>query len=668
MPRFLPVAFLFSTALLARPAAAQAQRVASPVDSARQRELGEVTVYATRLGQLAGQSGRYVTVVPGAALSRYPVASLDDLLRLLPALEVQSRGNFGTQADITLRGSTFNQVLILLDGMRLNDPLTGHFAGYFPITPAEIEQIEVVRGPGAALYGPDAVGGFVNIVTKTFAATHRPDGAELAGTFLAGEYGLKSTNAGFYGQDKGLRLAGGILNNTASGQQLDLPGGGRNDFKLNTYSLSGAYQISDKLSAAARASFDRRDYNAQNFYTTATGDRARETTSRDWYQGQLRYEWNERARTELQIVGTASTDLYLYTPTSVASDHLMHYLNVQGQHQLQLSDKVRLSLGGQADRRAVQSNDRGDHAVWHTGAFAVAGLAPAAGLSLTAALRVDHDQNYGTEVVPQLNASQQLSEKLTVRGAVGRGIRAPNFTEQYNSAIRPGTVPSGFNVGNPSLSAERTWNYEGGLDYQPLAALVLRGTYFNRSGRNLIDYVSQPGRQVIEGSGFTNLNPNGTYRFAQNLFAVRTQGIEAEVTTRAQLAPGLRLDGSVGYTWVSLNTEGDVQSQYLSNVARHLVSGNVSLTHRRFTLAFGGLYKVRAEQNTTVTATNGQLAATLTPSYAVFNARLDVALVPERVWLVGQAQNLFNAKYSDLLGAQMPTRWLMAGVRVALRK
>jgi vitamin B12 transporter len=668
MSRFLPAAFLLYTALLARPGAAQAQHASAVADTARQRELDEVTVYATRLGQLAGQSGRYVTVVPGAALSRYPVASLDDLLRLLPALEVQSRGNFGTQADITLRGSTFNQVLILLDGMRLNDPLTGHFAGYFPIAPTEIEQIEVVRGPGAALYGPDAVGGFVNIVTKTFAATHRPDGVELAGTFLAGEYGLKSTNAGFYGQDKGLRLAGGILNNTASGQLLDLPGGGRNDFKLNTYSLSGAYQISEKLSAAARASFDRRDYNAQNFYTTATGDRARETTSRDWYQGQLRYEWNERARTELQIVGTASTDLYLYTPTSVASDHLMHYLNVQGQHQLELSPKVRLSLGGQADRRAVQSNDRGDHAVWHTGAFAVAGLAPAAGLNITAALRLDHDQSYGTEVVPQVNASQLVSEKLTVRGAVGRGIRAPNFTEQYNSAIRPGTVPSGFNVGNPGLSAERTWNYEGGLDYQPLAALTLRGTYFNRYGRNLIDYVSQSGVQVIEGSGFTNLNPSATYRFAQNLFAVRTQGIETEATTRAQLAPSLRLDGSVGYTWVNLNTEGDVQSQYLSNVARHLVSGNVSLTHRRFTLAFGGLYKVRAGQSTTVTATNGQLAATLTPRYAVFNARLDLALLPERVWLVGQAQNLFNAKYSDLLGAQMPTRWLMAGVRVALRK
>ena len=665
MPYFLPRFLCSAAGVAALPLVALAQQPApAPADSTRQ--LGEVTVYATRLGQLAGQTGRYVTVVPGAALSRYPVASLDDLLRLLPALEVQSRGSFGTQADITLRGSTFNQVLILLDGLRLNDPLTGHFGGYFPITPAEIEQIEVVRGPGAALYGPDAVGGFINIVTKTFAATHRPDGTELAGTFLAGEYGLKSTNAGFYGQDQGLRLAGGILNNTASGQLLGLPGDGRNDFKLNTYSLSGAYQITQKLSAAARASFDRRDYNAQNFYTTNVGDRARETTTRDWYQGQLRYEWSARARTELQVVGTSSTDYYLYTPTSVASDHLMHYLNVQGQHQLQLSPKVRATLGGQADRRAVRSNDRGDHAVWHAGAFAVAALAPTAGLNVTAALRLDHDQNYGTELVPQLNASQQVGEKLTVRGAVGRAIRAPNFTEQYNSAIRPGTVPSGFNVGNPGLSAERTLNYEAGFDYQPWRALAVRSTYFHRAGRNLIDYVPVPGSQAIEATGFTNLNPAATYRLAQNLFAVRTQGIETELTTRAQLAPGLRLDGSVSYTWVHLAVDGDVQSQYLSNVARHLVTGNVSLTHRRLALAVGGVYKQRAEQHTDATATT--LATNLTPSYAVFNARLDVALLPERLWVVGQAQNLFNAHYADLLGAPMPTRWLMAGVRVALRK
>lgn len=636
----------------------------TPADSSR--SLREVTVYGTRLDQVAGQTGRYVTVVPGRTLSQYPVASLDDLLRLLPAIEMQSRGNFGTQADITLRGSTFNQVLILLDGMRLNDPLTGHFAGYLPITPAEIEQIEVVRGPGAALYGPDAVGGFVNIVTKTFAATHRPDGVELGGTFMAGEYGLKSTNAGFYGQDNGLRLAGGILNNSATGQLLNLPGGLRNDFKLNTYSLSAAYEVSSKLSAAARASFDRRDYNAQNFYTTNAGDRAREITARDWYQGQLRYDWNARARTELQVVNTISTDYYLYTPTSPASDHLMRYFNVQGQHQLRFSEKVQLTLGGQADRRRVRSNDRGDHAVWHQGVFAVAGLRPTATLNLTAALRLDHDQAYGTEVLPQLTASQQLGERLTARAAVGRAIRAANFTEQYNSAIRPGTVPGGFNVGNPALDAERTWSYEGGLDYVLGSALTLRATYFNRYGRNLIDYVATPGSAVQAGTGFTNLNPAATYRFAQNLFAVTTQGLELEASSRAQLSTGLRLDGSVGYTFTHLDVDGDIVSQYLSNVAKQLVSGNVSLVHRRFTASVGGVYKQRAAQQTTPSLTIND--AVLTPSYVVINSRLDVTLLPERLWLVGQAQNLFNAKYSDLLGAQMPGRWLMGGVRVALSK
>jgi iron complex outermembrane receptor protein len=639
--------------LIALPALAQ-----TAADSARQ--LNEVTVYATRLGQVAGQTGRYVTVVPGAALSRYPVTSLDDLLRLVPALEVQSRGSFGAQADITLRGSTFNQVLLLLDGMRLNDPLTGHFAGYLPITPAEIEQIEIVRGPGAALYGPDAVGGFINIVTKTFAATHRPDSMEAQATFLAGEWNLKSTNAGFYGQQKGLRLAGGVLNNSTDGQPRPAPSTLRNDVAATTYSISAAAEITAKLSAAARASFDQRDFNAQYFYTTNAGDQARETTSRDWYQGQLRYEWNERARTEMQLVGTASTDVYRYTPASVASDHLMHYLNLQVQHQQVLSDKVRATIGAQADRRTIASNDRGHHDTWHVGAFGVVAAVPAAGLNLTAALRLDHDRAYGTELVPQLNASQQVGTRLTARAALGKAIRAADFTERYTSNSRPGIVPSGFNVGNANLVAERTFNYEAGADFLALPWLTLRSTYFHRAGSNLIDYVSQSGNQVIEATGLTNLNPTATYRFAQNLFSVTTQGIETEVSVQKQFT-ALRLDGSVGYTWLTVDNHG-VTSQYLANAARNLVAGTVSLTHRRFGFTVGGLYKQRDGQDVKA------ISRALTPSYTVVNARAELALLPERLWATAQVQNLFDEQYADLLGAQMPRRWWMGGVRVRLAR
>jgi len=636
----------------------------TPADSTRQ--LNEVTVYATRLGQVAGQTGRYVTVVPGAALTRYPVTSLDDLLRLMPALEVQSRGSFGAQADITMRGSTFNQVLLLLDGMRLNDPLTGHFAGYLPITPAEIEQIEIVRGPGAALYGPDAVGGFINIVTKTFAATHRPDSMEAQATFLAGEWNLKSTNAGFYGQHQGLRLAGGVLNNSTDGQRRPAPSTQRNDVVATTYSISAAAEITAKLSAAARASFDQRDFNAQYFYTTSTADQARETTSRDWYQGQLRYEWNERARTELQVVGTASTDVFRFTPTGVPADHLMHYFNVQLQHQQRLSDKVRLTLGGQADRREIRSSDRGQHDVWHVGAFAVAAVTPYAGLHLTGSLRLDHDRAYGTEFLPQLNASQTLGEHLTVRAGIGRAIRAADFTERYNNYLAPGPLSAGVRVGNPDLQAERTMNYEAGLDYLPLSFLTLHTTYFRRQGQNLIDYVAATGSTIQETTGRPNLNPTATYAFAQNLFDVTTQGLETEVSTAYSFGSNMRLDAQVGYTYLRVQNAESIVSQYLANLPKHLVSGNVAFSSRRGNFSLGGVWKQRSPQATTPSPRI--ISSTLTPSYTVINARAELALLPERLWATAQVQNLFDESYADLLGAQMPGRWWMAGVRVRLVK
>lgn len=632
----------------------------APADSSR--ALREVTVFASRLSQPASQTGRSVTVIPGASIARYPVNSLDDLLRCLPALEVQSRGSFGAQADVSMRGSTFNQVLFLLDGMRLNDPLTGHFGAYLPITPAEIEQIEIVHGAGAALYGPDAVGGVINIVTKTFAATARRSEAELTSTTLRGEYNLWSTNTGGFIAKNRLRVGGGILLNTTDGQLRDAPSTLRSDASLKTYSLSAAYELTPKLSVAARASLDRRDYSAQYFYTNSTADKARETTNKDWYQGQIRYQHNERSRTEAQISASRGTDYYVFTPTSVASDHLTHYTNVLLSHQEQFSTVVRATLGVQTDRRAVVSNDRGTHEQWHYAAFGVVAVTPSAGLALTGGLRLDHDQAYGTELVPQLNVSQQLGEVLTVRGGVGRAIRAPDFTERYNANGRAGIVPNGFNVGNAQLQAERTINYEAGADYRPMAGLTAKATLFLRKGNNQIDYVPLAGARVIEATGLTNLNPASTYRFAQNLFSVTTQGVETELAYGHRLTPKTRFDGSMGYTYVKVTNAENIASQYLANIARQVVSGTVGVTSHRVNGSLSGLWKQR--DGAAVAAIN----RTQGTEYLIFNARLEVALLPGRLWLTSQVLNLFNEQYSDLLGAQMPTRWLMGGLRLALRQ
>ena len=133
-------------------------------------ELDPVTITASLRPTRLSSTGRNLISFKGSDFQLLPVHSLDELLRYLPGLEIQSRGPMGAQSDIVLRGGTFQQVLVLLDGMRVNDPNTGHFNSYIPITPNEIERVEILKGASSAIYGADAVGGVVHVITKAFAA------------------------------------------------------------------------------------------------------------------------------------------------------------------------------------------------------------------------------------------------------------------------------------------------------------------------------------------------------------------------------------------------------------------------------------------------------------------------------------------------------------------
>ena len=154
--------------------------------------LETVNLYSSLLDLNAEESGKNVTVINATDLDNYSFNSIDELLKLIPSIELQSRGGFGTQSDLVLRGTTFNQSLVLLDGMRINDPLTGHFSMYIPINPFEIYQIEIIRGGCSSVYGPDAVGGIINIITKTFKENYNNDEVKIESKF--GQYNLKGLN------------------------------------------------------------------------------------------------------------------------------------------------------------------------------------------------------------------------------------------------------------------------------------------------------------------------------------------------------------------------------------------------------------------------------------------------------------------------------------------
>ena len=146
-------------------------------------ELDPVTITASMNPLQASRTGRNIMVIKGEHFSSLPVRSIDELLRYVPGVEVQLRGPMGAQSDIVMRGGTFQQVLVILDGMRLNDPNTGHFNSYIPIAPAEIDRIEILKGASSAIYGSEAVGGVIHIITRSFASKKGTSTKEL---FLQG--------------------------------------------------------------------------------------------------------------------------------------------------------------------------------------------------------------------------------------------------------------------------------------------------------------------------------------------------------------------------------------------------------------------------------------------------------------------------------------------------
>ncbi|MFL5811203.1 MAG: TonB-dependent receptor, partial [Flavisolibacter sp.] len=184
----------------------------------KESDLDPVTITTSLVTEKISQTGRNVFVIKGEKFAELPVHSIDELLRYLPGVEMQARGPMGSQSDIVIRGGTFQQVLVILDGLRLNDPNTGHFSSYIPISPAEIDRIEILKGASSAVYGSEAVGGVIHIITKTFASKNGVAKSDVLAQLTAGEYDLFSLNAGGYYNNGKTVLSAGILSNNTTGQ------------------------------------------------------------------------------------------------------------------------------------------------------------------------------------------------------------------------------------------------------------------------------------------------------------------------------------------------------------------------------------------------------------------------------------------------------------------
>ncbi len=622
-------------------------------------ELDPITITASLTPVSASKTGRNILIIKGDVLQKLPVQSIDELLRYVPGVEVQSRGPMGAQGDITIRGGTFQQVLVILDGIRLNDPLTGHFNSYIPISPAEIDRIEVLKGASSAIYGTEAVGGVVHIISKTFAAKKQNNGHKINAQLTAGDFGLFNTQAGFSMHQKNTTASVGVLTNNAKGQQLR---GTKGYFNLTTVSASIKQQLNEHTSVAYRFGYDDRDFNAQNFYSGRPSDTATEAVVSRWHHLKLQHQKGKHDFS-FDAGYKQADDVYRFNKSLSANVNNSSLAQALALHSYSVSDNTSITSGIQFISRKIISNDRGNHEVSNAGSFIILNQKIGQALQLNPGIRVDWNERSGWELIPQLNASYRY-ESFLFRGNVGRTTRDADFTERFNNYNRTG-LKSG-RIGNPDLNSETSISYEIGADYFINSSLKISTTWFERFQENLIDYVlttyaDMPRKDNLDPLPPVNVPGPNRYELAKNINKVNTSGIETDIQYNHQFNEKQTLTAGLGFVWMRSYSSDSIPSIYVSNHARELLNFNVRYRNKNIALSTTGLFKARRPQQ----APAG-LSVGITPNYFILNTRVDLFLLKDKLGVFIQADNLFNRRYSDLLGSIMPQRWVMGGVKVNL--
>ncbi len=617
------------------------QTAFSQIDST----LDPVSVTASLTPQKISKTGRNIAVIDGSAFKEMPINSIDELLRYVPGIEVQARGPMGTQADIVIRGGTFQQVLVILDGIRLNDPLTGHFNSYIPIAVSEIERIEILKGASSAIYGTEAVGGVIHIITKSFSSSKKTNNIEAQ--FKRGQYGLANFSVGGLWNDAKNTIAGGLNNNFAKGQQQR---GITGYFNNTTASLSYKRILNPNLQLSVRTAYDNRDFAAQNFYTTFKSDTASEKVQSYWNHIKLQYS-KEKQRLSIDVGAKVAKDYYLFSAATTANENKSALFQSQVIYENEISTNTTLIAGSQFIQKKITSNDRGNHKVDQIAAFVIVNQKIGKYTNISPALRIDHNYISGTEFIPQINVSFK-KENVQVRGSIGKTTRDADFTERYNNYGKQ-LVRSG-SLGNADLIPETAYSYEIGGDYFLKNKIKISASIFKRDQQNLIDYVPTAYADIPRKD---NIIPSGTYALAKNISKVNTRGLETDFEYKTPLTQQSNLAITAGLLFLKSESSSSTPSFYINSHAKFLTNFSILHSYKNFGISLNGVYKVRAKRDAPAIETY------VSRDYFVMNGKLSYSIKQNQFKVFLETSNIFDREYSDILGSIMPGRWILGGIQ-----
>ncbi|MCD8521497.1 MAG: TonB-dependent receptor [Saccharospirillaceae bacterium] len=480
-------------------------------------ELDAQRVTGQLFGQNVAEQAFAVEVIERADLDLLPVTNLADALEWVGGLDVRQRGS-GAQVDLGIRGAGYEQTLILVDGVRMNDPQTGHHNFDLPVTLEDIERIEIVRGPGAGQYGPNGNAGVINLVTRKQVESDN------------GRRALLKAEAGSKDYARGLLSLAKTKGNWShfaaiSQQESDTYIKGAD---LDYISQQGNYRLvhqNDAHTTVLGLGYLDRGFGAQGFYAGADKRANENTIQRHAY---LTHEQRYSAGRSVDVAVNwrQHDDEFFYLTYSPS----VHQTNAW-QSRLRFRLNESLALGYEFNQEDIESTSivGARHEREYGSAFAF-GQYDFGGVQLAGSLSyLDYDGG-DSYTLPVLGLTLPLAAGQQLYLNAGKSVRVPTMNDLY--------LNQSANKGNPDVDVEQTNSAELGARLN-LAGLQTRLAVFKRNTTDAIDY-TQTAAEVAD--------PAINYYTARNIDAINTKGFDAELDATGLLAASGLQKVSLSYT------------------------------------------------------------------------------------------------------------------------
>lgn len=576
----------------------------------QEQKLDEVVVTSTRIDLPFSENSRTIQVITAEDIAKSGATTVVEALQQVAGIDVRRRGLKGSQADLYIRGGSFDQTLLLIDGIKVEDVQTGHHSLNLALPVAVIERIEIIKGAAARVFGQNAFTGAINIVTKTI-----PDNAITLGV-EGGSYDQKNAEITIGANYKGTSNIIHYSRNTSEGYRHNT------DYDNQTLFLKTTF---NKKSHPVHviATLSEKNFGANGFYATPTATEQYEETKASLLGLTTTIQKGDLT-IKPKVYWRRNEDMYLYIRNNPPAYRNLHITNKVGT-EINTSYKSKLGVTGfgvDVAQIYISSNNLGDNDRFMTNMF----LEHRFSLfnnrwDITPGVAVNYFSDFKFHAFPGIDVGYAITPKFKIYGNAGYTYRVPTYTDLYYT--------SATTIGNANLDTEEAFAQELGFKYLSnkfLFSLAL----FNRDSDKLIDYVKQ--------------NEDDLWQ-AQNVRNVTSKGLETEVTYKFNISEfGQKI--RLGYMYLDDDVKNVAQnySQYSINSTKHHVTG---------------VYEFQLFKNFTHSITYKYIERTSGDSYQLVDANTAYQL--NKLKLYVDANNIFNTAYTETNLVPMPKGNLLFG-------